>query len=143
MAISVAPLTTAVMNAVPAAEAGVASGVNNAISRLASLLSVAVFGVVLLTAFRHDLGRRLDQFGVSVQERQSVVAQRLRLAAVRTSDPRVERAVAEAFVYGFHRIIWLAVALSLASGVCAQFVTKENGENMREMGDETQLSRAE
>ena len=142
MAISVAPLTTAVMNAVPAAEAGVASGVNNAISRLASLLSVAVFGVVLLTAFRHDLGRRLDQFGVSAQERQSVVAQRLRLAAVQTSDPRVERAVAEAFVYGFHRIIWLAVALSLASGVCAQFVTKENGENLREMGDETQVTRS-
>ena len=125
MAISVAPLTTAVMNAVPVDEAGVASGINNAISRLASLLSVAVFGVVLLTSFRHDLGHRLDQFGVPAAERQSIQAQQSRLAAVQTDDPRAKRAVAEAFVFGFHRIIWLAVGLSLASAVCAQMISKE------------------
>ena len=125
MAICVAPLTTAVMNSVPVNEAGIASGINNAISRLASLLSVAVFGVVLLTSFRHDLGRRLDQFHVPAGERQSIQAQRLRLAAVQTNDPRARRAVEEAFVYGFHRIIWLAVGLSLASAVCAQIVAKE------------------
>ena len=128
MAISVAPLTTAVMNAIPVAEAGIASGINNAISRLASLLSVAIFGFVLVTAFTKDLARRLDQFGVPEQERGSVMLQRLRLAAVQTDDLRVKRAVDEAFVYGFHRIIWLAVALALASVVCAQFVTGESQE---------------
>jgi MFS family permease len=125
MAICVAPLTTAVMNSVPVDEAGVASGVNNAISRLASLLSVAVFGLVLMLAFRHNLGRRLDQFAVPVAERESIQAQRLRLAAVQTSDPRAKRAVEEAFVYGFHRIIWLAVGLSLASAGCAQMMKRE------------------
>lgn len=125
MAISVAPLTTAVMNAVPVDEAGVASGINNAISRLASLLSVAVFGVVLLTSFRHNLGRRLDQYGVPATERQSIQGQQSRLAAVQTDDPRAKRAVAEAFVFGFHRIIWLAVALSLASAASAQVISKE------------------
>ena len=51
MAICVAPLTMAVMNSVAINQAGVASGVNHTISRLASLLWVAIFGVVLLTAF--------------------------------------------------------------------------------------------
>ncbi len=126
MAISVAPLTTAVMNSVPVAESGVASGINNAMSRLASLLSVAVFGVVLLTAFRHNLGRRLDQFAVPAQERQSIQEQGSRLAGVQTKDPRAKRAVDEAFVYGFHRIIWLAVVLSLASAGCAQILSKDS-----------------
>ena len=142
MAISVAPLTTAVMNAIPVTEAGIASGINNAVSRLAGLLSVAVFGFVLVTAFTHDLGRRLDQFGVPVQERNSVMSQRLRLAAVQTNDPRVKHAVDEAFVYGFHRILWLAVALSLVCVVCAQFVTAENREsNLDGAGDSKQITK--
>ena len=119
LAISVAPLTTAVMNAVPASESGVASGVNNAVSRIAGLLAVAAFGLVLYAGFNVELSRRLDSLMIIASERKSVDDQRSRLAAVSSSDPRVTNAVAEAFVVGFRRVLWIAAGLSVMSAVSA------------------------
>src|SRR2546426_12628926 len=62
---SVAPLTTTVMGAVGDRHAGVASGINNAVSRIAALLALAVFGVGMLNAFNSSLAERLRALSAS------------------------------------------------------------------------------
>jgi hypothetical protein len=59
MAVTVAPLTTAIINAVAARQTGVAAGINNAVASLANLLAVAIVGAIALAAYNRALDHRL------------------------------------------------------------------------------------
>ncbi|AXC13238.1 putative transmembrane efflux protein [Acidisarcina polymorpha] len=125
MAISVAPLTTAVMESIPASEAGVASGVNNAVSRIAGLLSVALFGLVLSAGFNRALDRTLRSPDISAATRQEIDRQRPQLAGAHTTDPRIRLAIGRAFVAGYREVIGISVGLALLSAVSAQMIGKK------------------
>jgi hypothetical protein len=121
LGITVAPLTTTVMNVVPADFVGAASGINNAASRVAGLLAVAVFGVIMLPIFEHALDARLDRAEVPATVRQALARQRGKLAAIElppTLDARerasAQRAIAEAFVAGFRAVMLVSATLALA-----------------------------
>jgi EmrB/QacA subfamily drug resistance transporter len=119
MTISVAPLTTTVMNAVPDSESGVASGINNAVSRLAALLAVAIFGAVLITFFNHSLDRSVGHMALPTNVRAQIDAARPQLAAARNFNPIVQLAITESFIRGYRSVIWIATGLAALSAITA------------------------
>jgi EmrB/QacA subfamily drug resistance transporter len=80
MAITVAPLTTTVMESVSSDRSGVASGVNNAVARIAGLIAIAVFGVMISGMFSARATSRLEQVPLSAEGRSSVREQLPKLA---------------------------------------------------------------
>ncbi|WP_255580736.1 MFS transporter [Caballeronia sp. dw_276] len=119
MAICVAPLTTSVMNAAPENQSGVASGVNNAVSRVAGLIAVALFGLILSASFNRSLSTRLEPLGLSQIQRHQVDEQRPLLAAATSPNAQIVRAIDESFVAGYRVVVSLAAILALASAVSA------------------------
>lgn len=133
MTVTVAPLTTTVMNAVGLDAAGTASGVNNAVSRVAGLLAIAIFGSLMAWAFDARLPEALQAAKVPPDLAAAVQAQRAKLAAVElpahvgeAAAAVVRRAVGEAFVAGFRWIMVASSLLALAgAAVAALFIRTE------------------
>jgi EmrB/QacA subfamily drug resistance transporter len=125
MAISVAPLTTTVMESVSTNEAGVASGINNAVSRTAGLLAIAVFGLVLSAGFNRALDRRLAPMRLTPAARQDVDRQRPQLAGAQPNDPNLSKAIKQAFLSGYREVIQLSVGMALLAAVSAQLIGRK------------------
>jgi EmrB/QacA subfamily drug resistance transporter len=119
MTISVAPLTTVVMTSVREDQSGTASGINNAVSQMASLLALALSSPLFFAKFSADLGRNLSSSHVSSRVVMQVEEQRRQLGAIKTADARAREAVNEAFVGGFRLIVLLAAGSAAAAGLTA------------------------
>src|SRR5438094_18427 len=126
MAVSVAPLTTTVMNSVAPNRVGTASGVNNAVARGAGLLAIAVLGIVMLHAFNHALDRRLAEVNAPPAAWQSLQAQRSKLAGAslpeelnQTTKQMIGHAVSESFVQAFRLIMAIGATLAVVSAIVA------------------------
>ncbi|NNG04317.1 MAG: MFS transporter [Inquilinus sp.] len=126
MATSVAPLTTVVMGAVETRRAGIASAINNAVSRVAGLLAIAVMGIVVAGTFNAALDDRLAGIDLPAEARAALDAERVKLAGAAVpagldapTRAALDRAVDESFVAGFRLAMLGAAALALASAAIA------------------------
>jgi EmrB/QacA subfamily drug resistance transporter len=126
MAITVAPLTTTVMGAVDQQHAGIASGINNAVSRLGGLLAIAILGIVMVSVYTRTLERQLRELPIPSAVAQSLREQAIRLAET-TISPQLDSSaratvrttIDRSFVTGFRAVMLICSALALLSGFCA------------------------
>jgi EmrB/QacA subfamily drug resistance transporter len=126
MAVTIAPLTTVVMDSVEQERVGTASGINNAVARVASVLAVAVLGAVMTAAFAHSLQRSLAASNLNPAVVHQLESNSARLGGL-DAPPNVDlqsaaiinSAVSHAFVFGFRMIMVFCACLALASALVA------------------------
>lgn len=124
MAISVAPLTTLVMNSVDQREVGTASGINNAVARVAGVLAIAILGIVMVDVFSLSLKNKLASLPPGVL--QEIQANAIKLAGLQppsgldaTVSTIIRAAISQAFVVGFRVVMLTCASLSVASSAVA------------------------
>jgi EmrB/QacA subfamily drug resistance transporter len=122
MAVTVAPLTTVVMTSVDEQHVGTASGINNAVSRMAGVLAIAIFGVVMVQAFGHKLVASLSDLHLDANVLGSIQSRVADLGALQAPAglsqnmaSRVQRYIGEAFVFSFRLIMMLCAGLAVLS----------------------------
>jgi EmrB/QacA subfamily drug resistance transporter len=124
MGVTVAPLTATVMGSVDPRHTGVASGINNAVSRAAGLLAVAALGVMLVERFDATLDRELSKLSLPGDVLAVVARERPKLAAADLPSTfgeglrrTLERAFEAAFVSGFRALMFACAALAILSAL--------------------------
>ena len=126
MAITVAPLTTVVMNSVAQEHAGTASGINNAVARLAGVLAIAAFGIVMVKVFDTGLDHRLTRRDLPANIVQDLRSREIELSGL--EPPRgldadtvagIRQAISESFISGFRIVLLCCAGLSIGSALIA------------------------
>ncbi len=133
MAVTVAPLTTVVMNSVNQSRVGAASGINNAVARVAGVLAIAILGIVMVTVFGSRLGHDLTELSLPPGVLQQIQAEETKLADLQApasldahSKAVIAEFIKEAFASGFRVAMSICVILSLASAAVAGLMVRKD-----------------
>ncbi len=122
MGLFIVPLTAVALGVLPARFSGVSSGLNHAVTRLAQMLAVAVFGALLASSFREALIQRTADLPLDPTARVQLIAASRELGAMQppaSLSPKlaaaVRTAVRLALVDSSRMLMFVCAALSLLS----------------------------
>ncbi len=122
---TVAPLTATVLSSVEPGHSGVASGVNNAIARIAGLLAIAALGAIVSSAFQARLDSQLPASRLTPAGRTAVQMAKSRPLVTQTSglsgadEVEVHAALVSASVYAFRIGMGVGAGLAVLGGIVA------------------------
>jgi hypothetical protein len=134
MSLVIAPLTTTALNSVEGRHSGLASGVNNAVSRTGGLLSIAVLGIFVFASFSGGLDSRTESVDLTPEQRAALEAEKVDLGGAEAPEgidagtaASIERAVDESFVGAFRLSMYIAAGLAGASALAAAVLIEGKG----------------
>jgi hypothetical protein len=119
LAITVAPLTSAILGDVPKDKAGIASAVNNAVARIAGLVAVAAVGAIVAAQFSNVVDQKMKTAGIppsTVTTAKQVTLQTTPPEPYK-NNPQFKQALSDASVSAFHAGVFTIAALLIAGGV--------------------------
>jgi EmrB/QacA subfamily drug resistance transporter len=126
LAATVAPLTATVLDSVAERRVGIASGVNNGVSRVAGLLAIAVLGAVISAHFAAELDSQLGARPLSPAAAESVADAKAKPLAIPDTEDiaapeatRIESAATDASTSAFHLGVLIAGLLMVAGGLAS------------------------
>jgi hypothetical protein len=114
---------------------GTASGINNAVARLAGVLAIAVLGIVMVKSFSTRLNRSLPSLPLSSGSIREIQSKEIELAGMNlpknldaNARAAVQSAISEAFLSGFRLVLFSCAGLSIASAAVAQILIPQKGQ---------------
>jgi len=132
-AITVAPLTTVVMGSVGPNHAGTASGVNNAVARVAGVLAIAILGGVMVQAFGYKLNDSLHGRDLPVDALHEIQSNLIRLGALEPPSgldagtrETLQSDITHAFLFSFRLIMSVCAGLAALSAGIAMWMIPAN-----------------
>jgi len=132
MAVTVAPLTALAMNSATGDRAGSASGVNNAVSRGAGVVVLALAGIAFNAKFSHRLSEELGKSNIPKTAQIEIYAQRAQLGDIRTQTEAGRDVVDSAFESSFRLVLEIGAGLSLLAAAAAVWLIRPLSANAEE-----------
>jgi hypothetical protein len=129
MSLVIAPLTTTALSAVSGRHSGLASGVNNAVSRTAGLLAIPILGIFVFLVFSGSLDARVQDLDLSPQAQRQLESEKVDLGGAEVptgvseeTGDEIETAIDLSFLKGFRLAMYIAAGSALASALAAAII---------------------
>lgn len=129
IAITVVPLTTAVMACVGDSKSGIASGINNSVTRISGTFMNAILGAVVILVFGNYVLEGLETLPLSQEIKSQVMSEASKLGEAVASphyDPTLQRSINlifdQSFIGVFQVVCWVSAGLAFLSAGIAFFM---------------------
>lgn len=133
MSFTVAPLTATVMGSADEHLSGTASGINNAITRIANVFANAIFGALAVLFFSNALQKEIKDFPIAANTKQMIVAQTVNLgnakvpSAINNNDKAlVEKGYRDGFITAYQKIMRISAGLAFAGALMSFLFIKNS-----------------
>jgi len=123
MSFVIAPLTKSAL-AVEGKYSGAASGINNAVARIAGLLAIALLGLIVVSLFEGHLSHTINSLSMKNSMKEQIMIQQDKLAGIEIphnfdmqTKNEIQNAIDTSFVYGFRWAMGITALLAFLSSV--------------------------